>query len=443
MTFQHQSLSCKSFNITSSLSNYDTRKSKTRLVIGILVTICFIVIGIINDNQGTFDLVGTRRGLSLLPNDDEYNNNNTDQEMTQNLRLLNSFDIPSNNRSSSILTNKLLSYTTNWTSVTNPDNITDILSGEELNNNLKNNNKNSKYSMSHCPQVSTTQSVLPPFTGKKGIGKPFAPGYHHYSWRVNLPRVIELDVYWNYNWALYRIDDQPDNIEFIPMSWGGYDTSITLNKHINTLVIPTIVNGTGTGTGTGPQRFLGFNEPDHPQSSMTVYEALDRWPILESLNIPLVSPSCAHPDGIWMEEFMGNATEKCLKIDYLGVHWYGKANVTRFKNDMIGLYNKFHLPIVITEFSPARFEAKRNKQNPNSPSDVLSFMKAVLPWLEQQSFIVAYAWFSFLPDNPTGWSSSLYDAYGNMTAIGRYYKSVRSDNIYGDQSIQPDNVTSW
>jgi hypothetical protein len=236
---------------------------------------------------------------------------------------------------------------------------------------------------------------------------------------------------------MYRIEEQPDSLEFMPMSWYGYSDSNIMKTVVDTLVLPQIKSGLA-------RRFLGFNEPDHPgQASMEVAEALDRWPVLETLGVPLVSPSCAWPEREWMEQFMGNATERCLRVDYLGVHWYGRANFTVFAKYMEDLYEKYQLPMLITEFAPADYSAKRMTENPFSPAEVLEFMKEALPWLEQQDYITGYAWFSFTPTNPAGWSSSLFDTDGNLTAIGRFYKSVTNDNIYGDQSIEPDYVSYW
>jgi Glycosyl hydrolase catalytic core len=72
-----------------------------------------------------------------------------------------------------------------------------------------------------------------------------------------------------------------------------------------------------------------------------------------------------------------------------------------------------------------------------SCSQVLAFMKQVVPWLEQSDFVAGYAWFSFMPSVPAGTTSSLFrDATGDeLTPLGRFYASVTSQNILGDQSI--------
>ena len=44
--------------------------------------------------------------------------------------------------------------------------------------------------------------------------------------------------------------------------------------------------------------------------------------------------------------------------------------------------------------------------NQYSKKDVLQFMKLAIPWLEQQDWIVGYAWFSFAFNDPLGVPSS-------------------------------------
>lgn len=269
-----------------------------------------------------------------------------------------------------------------------------------------------------------------PLPGKKGIGRALNAEGTPGDWTVNLPGVLNLDVYWNYDWSEERIDAQPDDIEFMPMTWGSKDYNFTKNE-IEQDVRPQVEKGLAL-------RFLGYNEPDH-QSLMTVETAIEHWPIFETLGVPLVSPSCAFPDKEWMEYFMSNASALCLRVDYIGVHWYGSANFIAFRAFMMKMYEKYQLPILITEFAPADWSAQTIEDHNFPPSKILSFMKVALPWLESTDWISGYAWFSFKPDSKVGWSSSLFHSNNELTAIGRYYKSVRSDNIYGDLSIEVDD----
>ena len=63
-------------------------------------------------------------------------------------------------------------------------------------------------------------------------------------------------------------------------------------------------------------------------------------------------------------------------------------------------------------------------------------MKEALPWLESTEWIYGYAWFPFSIDRPEGTSSALFDAQGNLTALGKFYQSVTPQNPSGDQTIE-------
>jgi len=256
----------------------------------------------------------------------------------------------------------------------------------------------------------------------------------------NWSKVLSLNGYWNYNWGLDRIAAQDEvtvdsksgqvisPLEFVPMQWG--DGGAQVPQRLQTIVQPHIASGV-------TRRFLVFNEPDKKdQANMPIERALELWPDLEALNVSLISPSCAATDGPWMEAFMGNATKRCLRVDWVGVHWYGGVSATVFQGKLRSWFKKYGKPLLITEFAPADWTAQSVKQNQHTKQEVLDFAKAMMPWLEAQDWIVGYAWFSFQPTDAVGTTSALFDRNGELTALGRYYASVTTDNPNGDQSIQ-------
>jgi hypothetical protein len=270
----------------------------------------------------------------------------------------------------------------------------------------------------------------PPFEGKKGAAFTLRDEGLKGSWVENLPKVVALEPYWNYGWGLELIDHQPDNIEFVPMVWGGRNPDRVQQK-LTMKLLPLIESGK-------VKRLLGFNEPDKAaQSNMNTTDALEAWPILESTGLPLASPSCAQPAGRWMVEFMSIAEERCHRLDWIGVHWYGGANVEAFKRAMQNIYELYgsRRPLLITEFAPADWKAETPAENKWSQADVLDFMKQALPWLEETAWIAGYAWFSFDTSSAAGTSSALFDEQGALTACGRFYASVRTSNPAGDQTI--------
>lgn len=262
---------------------------------------------------------------------------------------------------------------------------------------------------------------------------------------VNMPKVKALNPSWNYSWGTERVREQPSLIEFTPMVWGGSSVE-ALEKRLTDDVVPAIKAGK-------TRRLLGFNEPDHKgQADMPYTKALELWPTLEKLGIPLCSPACANPEGVadesvqgipgtWMRDFMTEVDKRGFRVDYIGVHWYGGTDASGFKAKMKKIYEKYgKRPLLITEFAPADWKTGGDiKKHKHKPEAVLAFMKDVLPWMEQQDWIAGYSWFSFEIDAPEGTSSALFDKSGNLTACGKFYQSVTPKNPKGDQTIQIEN----
>lgn len=400
-------------NCTSHMTHHNHNDSTNRnnkkktwfdshyyLVVG-LVTLCFIMllmifIFVILTWVNVVNNGGPSTSSSIVNDDSSYNNNI--------------------NTTNSSLDNTPISTPTISPSIYSIPNST--------NNNTNNSTGNDINKNQSCP----IYDLIPPkLSGKRGVAR---------TLRLieNLQGVIDLNPYWNYNWGPIRIDEQPNDIEFIPMIWGdGKNTHESwdhITQSIEEHILPYIVNGTTT-------HLLGFNEPDRvEQANMTVQQAIKLWPLLESYNVSLVSPSGAAPLGDWMKEFMYLAKQLCYRIDYIGVHWYGGISFNGFVNDMTKIYNEYgNIPLMITEFASADWTARDTNFSRHNKTEVLEFMKQVLPWLEEQDWISGYAWFSFPYNSTIGSSSSLYTEDGQLTKVGQYYASVTNENRYGNQSI--------
>ena len=246
----------------------------------------------------------------------------------------------------------------------------------------------------------------------------------------NMPKVKALNVSWNYSWGTGLMDEQPPDIEFVPMIWGGGNAA-KLAKRIKKMR-PDIRSGR-------VKKLLGFNEPDGKnQANMTVAQALELWPILETAGVPLASPGAVHADRTWMLDFMQGVRDKGYRVDYIAVHSYSGINARHFRQRMRKIY-ELHgkRPLLITEFAVADWKTGGDiSKNRYSPAQVLAFMQEVLPWMEKQDWIIGYAWFSFRVDSPQGYSSALFDRQGKLSALGRYYRSVTPENPEGDQTAK-------
>lgn len=145
-----------------------------------------------------------------------------------------------------------------------------------------------------------------------------------------------------------------------------------------------------------------------------------------------------------MQSFAASANEICLRMEWVGVHWYGSPSFAEFKAKMEKFHNMYQRPLLVTEFAPADWSATTVADHKWTDATVLDFMKQALPWLETTDWIAGYAWFSFERSSPAGTSSALFDdaagagGGGKLTDCGRYYASVRTDRPQGDLRIGTD-----
>jgi hypothetical protein len=184
------------------------------------------------------------------------------------------------------------------------------------------------------------------FSGKKGACLTLRAPKHNSGGTVieNMPKVKALNPSWNYSWGTERVADQPESIEFVPMVWRGSRVE-EMKKRLATDVVSDI------------------KTDKEEQANMPYTKALELWPTLEKLGIPLCSPACANPEGVddsvqgvpgtWMRDFMKEADKRRFRVDYIGVHWYGGTNAESFKVKLKRIYEKYgKRPLLITEFAP-------------------------------------------------------------------------------------------
>jgi hypothetical protein len=150
---------------------------------------------------------------------------------------------------------------------------------------------------------------------------------------------------------------------------------------------------------SGSDVIFSFNEPDHPeQANMSPAQAADMYrkymnPLAgqgAKLCAPSVTNGVKNADGSpmglpWLKEFLAQCTD--CKIDCLNIHWYDSAsNVQYFKDHVTEAHalGNGQLPVYVSEFGATG--------NP-APSDVSTFLKAVMPWMDSQSFVSGYAYF--------------------------------------------------
>ncbi len=252
-----------------------------------------------------------------------------------------------------------------------------------------------------------------PVVGKRGLAGASTA-------KRNPEAVKKLGASWYYNWSVKRPDNPP--VEWVPMLWGP---NTVTDKNIATLK---------KGKEQGHYKaLLGFNEPDHPkQANMTVKQAIKLWPKLESTGLRLGSPAPMRPNGVWFDNFMQQAQQRGLRVDFIALHYYQDFTnpnaVKSLEKKLRKMHQKYHKPIWITEIGTLdiRTWGYKHRTAPTSPK-AQKYMQQVTAMLERLPFVERYSWFKDSCQPGASQTklecslTTLFDAKGELTQIGRLY----------------------
>jgi hypothetical protein len=231
---------------------------------------------------------------------------------------------------------------------------------------------------------------------KRGIAANTAPG----------PAFFPA-VSWWYNWALTGTAAGA-GIEFVPMMWDEATVS--------------------RATPAGSKFLLGFNEPNFmAQANLTAQAAAALWPMLQTsarnAGAAIVSPAlnfcgpAAECNGTDPFQYMKDFFAACAgcQVDHVAVHWYN-CDLPSLRDYLepggnLQGWEQFGKPIWLTEFSC-------------NPGDTVAqneaFMRAAIPYLENNPNVFRYSWFSA---NPIP-NARLVNSDGTPTSLGQLYISL-------------------
>lgn len=220
-------------------------------------------------------------------------------------------------------------------------------------------------------------------------------------------RITALNIAWYYTWKPQPIQGAPPE-KFVPMLWGGYRYKREYAELKARAKLPVL---------------LAINEPDRvDQAKMSVDQVVRLWSEISALADKVGSPATAGVLGPWFDRFYRIAQARGLKMDFMAVHLYVPPNADKFLKDIDAVYEKYRLPIWITEFGVADWSAKAPGTNQYTEEQVLAFMKQVLPELEKRPYVVRYAWYGAGKRiSEAVRSSRLFNKKGELTPLGRYY----------------------
>jgi hypothetical protein len=170
---------------------------------------------------------------------------------------------------------------------------------------------------------------------------------------------------------------------------------------------------------------LGFNEPNFKaQSNLTAQQAAADWPQVEAMaaktGAAIVSPAMnfcgpsADCNGTSPYQYLKDFFAACqgCKVDYVAVHWYN-CDLPSLRDYLepggsLEGFEQFGRPIWLTEFS-CNGSASVAQQE--------TYMRAAVPYLEGNSHVFRYSWFSAGPIP----NAQLVNSDGSPTALGRVY----------------------
>ncbi|KAK8845492.1 hypothetical protein IAR55_006205 [Kwoniella newhampshirensis] len=228
---------------------------------------------------------------------------------------------------------------------------------------------------------------------------------------------------WNKNWnqGLFNADGVSISGEFIPML---YNIDFLPNSD---------------PLQDGFTEIMGYNEPDLHTNQVSDYlepgAAAESWKTQitqirrQYPGVKVHSPAMASNQS-WLEHFFAaicpddtaaNQWGDCAyKPDYVSMHIY-TVDAEYFKGTVAGYQKTFGLPLVLAEWACYDFT---NHPNP-TPDAVSAFMTDTMQWMDQQDWLVKYAWFGTArdPDFLYGVAESnrLIDKDGKITALGKQY----------------------
>ena len=162
--------------------------------------------------------------------------------------------------------------------------------------------------------------------------------------------------------------------------------------------IPSSPDPSWTSAALAAKHVLGYNEPDLTSQANTIPSvAIAGWETyFQPLagKVALGGPAVTNSgNGVlpyiglgWLDSFLAYCTG--CQIDFLPVHWYDNASVASFQNYLQTAYQRSGgRPIWVTEFMLQ-----------DSEDSQIAWLKQVLPWMDQQSWIQKYAYFGVFED---------------------------------------------
>ena len=211
---------------------------------------------------------------------------------------------------------------------------------------------------------------------------------------------------WAYNY--YSLPNASNNVGAYPYTSGYPLRFIPLlfnDQSSLTSVWSANVNYSIANYGT--DAVFSFNEPDACfgglSSCMSVAQAITVYTTYIQPfagRVQLGAPAVTNAGGglTWLQQFLGNATQNCLTVDFVNIHWYASPYNMQYFIDYMNNASIIAQgrPIWITEYG-----MDYNGGNSYAETAVQAFVKNTTYYCDQQpsTFIYRYAWFGNYQNN--------------------------------------------
>jgi RNA polymerase sigma factor (sigma-70 family) len=266
----------------------------------------------------------------------------------------------------------------------------------------------------HAPPPSRRPAVPPPVAPAptamlKGVGA--------WDFTGATAALAQSRASWFFDWSTSPDGiTSPPGVAFVPDIWGSAD-----------------VTPADLAQARQDGRYLlTFNEPDSSaQASMTVAQALADWPQLEATGMLLGSPAVqddAATPGSWLDQFMAGAKARGYRVDFIAVHWYAQsfdpaAAVSELRAYLQAIYQRYHLPIWLTEFGMVQFGSPAAYPTDAQQS---AFLTGAASMMASLGYVQRYAWFALpVTTGPTGDGNlGLFSSGPAVTAEGRAFEAA-------------------
>jgi hypothetical protein len=257
---------------------------------------------------------------------------------------------------------------------------------------------------SHSAATATTATTAAA-AKKKGIS----------AWKFQgvTKALADSNVGWFYTWSSGKGGIKPPRgVEFVPMIHdAGSVTRAELHR-----------------AKKQGSTLLGFNEPDRAdQAHMTVNQALDLWPRLQSTGMRLGAPAVATGGDVaggWLDKFMKGAAARHYRVDFIPLHWYGadfnaQRATGQLRSYIEAVHKRYKKPVWLTEYALIDFSSG----TPRYPAKAqqAAFVKKSTAMLQRLPYVRRYAWFTLSTSRGDG--TGLYRG-AKANRVGAAYRSA-------------------